>query len=58
MEYPVCVSFRCEADLERRVRVEAARHDMNRTEFIIVALKEKLERIDATSAQDQAEPNA
>ena len=58
MEYSICVSFRCEADLERRVRVEAARHDMNRTEFIIAALKEKLERNDAESTQDQAEPNA
>ena len=58
MEYPVCVSFRCEADLERRVRVEAAKCDMNRTEFIIEALCEKLERIDATSPQDQVEPNA
>jgi len=42
MEYPVYVSFRCEADLERQVRIEAAKLDMNRSEFIIVALKEKL----------------
>ena len=48
MECPVYVSFRCEADLERRVRVEAAKQDMNRSEFIIVALKEKLGRDDGT----------
>jgi len=52
MEYPVYVSFRCDADMERRIRVEAARRDMNRTEFIIEALREKLERIDAESLQD------
>lgn len=41
------VSFRCEECLERRVRVEAAKRDMNRTEFIVEALREKLEHIDA-----------
>ena len=52
MEYPIHVSFRCEPELERRVRIEAAKQDMNRTEFIIEALKEKLECIDAESTQD------
>lgn len=47
IEYPVLVSFRCDADIERRVRVEAAKRDMNRTQFIVEALREKLERIDA-----------
>lgn len=42
----VYVSFRCEPDLDRRVRVEAAMRDMNRTKFIVTALREKLERID------------
>ena len=46
MEYPVYVSFRCDADVERRVRIEAAKRDMNRTQFIIEALREKLERIE------------
>ena len=58
MEYPVYVSFRCPVELERQVRIEAAKRDMNRTEFVIVALQEKLERIDAESAQDQAQSNA
>ncbi len=39
------VTFRCDVDMERRIRIEAAKKDMNRTEFIIEALKEKLERI-------------
>jgi len=46
MEYPVPVSFLCNADVERRVRIEAAKRDMNRTQFIIEALREKLERIE------------
>ena len=58
MEYPIYVSFRCEPNLERRVRIEAAKRDMNRTEFIVMALREKLERIDAESTQDQVEPDA
>ena len=57
MEYPICISFRCDADVERRARIEAARRDMNRTEFIVEALREKLERIDAESAQDPSQPN-
>lgn len=53
MEYPIYVSFRCDPDLDRQVRIEAAKRDLNRTEFIIVALREKLERIkDAESTQD------
>ncbi|MBU0778414.1 ribbon-helix-helix domain-containing protein [Patescibacteria group bacterium] len=55
MEYSVYVSFRCDADIERRVRIEAAKRDMNRTEFIIEALREKLEQIDATGTQDPAQ---
>lgn len=58
MKYPVYVSFRCDADTERRVRVEAAKCDMNRTEFIVEALREKLERIDEESTQNQDKPNA
>lgn len=46
VEYPVYVSFRCDADIERRARIEAAKRDMNRTQFIVEALREKLERID------------
>lgn len=46
VEYPVLVSFRCDAGIERRARVEAAKRDMNRTQFIVEALREKLERID------------
>ena len=42
-------SFRCPIELERQIRIEAAKRDMNRTEFIIVALQEKLERIEAAS---------
>ena len=53
MEYPVNVSFRCDPRIERRIRIEAAKKDMNRTEFIIEALTEKLERIDAKSAPNQ-----
>jgi len=53
MDYPIHVSFRCDPEIERRIRVEAAKRDMNRTEFIVEALVEKLERIDAKSAQDQ-----
>lgn len=58
MEYSVYVSFRCDAVLERQVRVAAAKRDMNRTEFIIEALREKLEKVDVQSTQDQAESNA
>jgi len=57
MEYSVYVSFRCDVVLERQVRVEAAKRDMNRTEFIIEALREKLEKIDVQGAQDSAQPN-
>lgn len=53
MKYSITVSFRCPPDLERRVRVEAAKKDKNRTEFIIDALQEKLERIDASSQSIQ-----
>ena len=45
MEYPTTISFRCDPDLDRQVRIEAAKLDMNRTEFILAALREKLERI-------------
>lgn len=59
MEYPVYVSFRCDSDLDRQVRIEAARRDLNRTEFIIAALREKLERIkNAQSTQDTAKSHA
>ena len=58
MEYSVYVSFRCDAILERQVRVEAAKQDMNRTEYIIEALREKLEKTDVESAQDSAQPDA
>ena len=58
MEYSVNVSFRCSPHIERRIRVEAAKRDMNRTEFIIEALAEKLERIDAKSAQDKDQSNS
>lgn len=44
MEYTVHVSFRLDAKTERKVRIEAAKQDMNRSEFIITAIKEKLER--------------
>lgn len=44
MEYPVFVSFRCPVALDREVRIAAAKEDMNRSEFILSALKEKLER--------------
>ena len=57
MEYPIHISFRCPVDIERRVRIEAAKRDMNRSELIILALREKLERIDAESAQNQAQSN-
>lgn len=53
MKYPICISFRCDPDLDRQVRVKAAEHDMNRTEFIIAALQEKLERIDAESTCEE-----
>lgn len=55
MEYPIHITFRCNADIERRIRIEAAKQDMNRTEFIVAAIVEKLERIDAQNTQDQAE---
>lgn len=58
MEYPIFVSFRCDPELNRRVRIEAAKRDMNRTEFILEALEEKLERVDATSTQDQDQPKS
>lgn len=58
MGHSVYVSFRCDSDLDRRSRIEAAKLDMNRTEFIIEALWEKLERIDATSTQGSDQPNA
>jgi hypothetical protein len=38
------LTFRCDPDLNRQVKVEAAKRDMNRTEFIIEALLEKLEQ--------------
>ena len=57
MEYPIHVTFRCEAEIERRIRIEAAKRDMNRTEFIVAAIVEKLEQIDAQSPQDTAESN-
>jgi len=56
VEYPVYVSFRCDSDLDRRGRVEAAKRDMNRSQFIIEALREKLERVDAEGEKDQAGP--
>lgn len=58
MEYLVHISFRCDAVMERRIRIEAAKKDMNRTEFILAALEEKLERIDAQSSPNQIEPDA
>jgi hypothetical protein len=58
VKHLVYVSFRCPIELERQTRVEAAKRDMNRTQFIIVALQEKLERIDAKSTQNQVKPNA
>ena len=39
------VSFRCDSALERQVRIEAAKRDMNRTQYIVEALKEKLRRV-------------
>lgn len=51
MEYPIVVSFRCPIDLEHDTRVEAAKKDMNRSEFIIEAIREKLERIRVASTQ-------
>lgn len=55
MKYPVYVSFRCDPNLDRQVRIEAAKRDLNRTEFIVAALREKLERIkDAKSTQDSS----
>ncbi len=50
MEYPVTVSFRCEAEVNRRIRIEAAKRDMNRSEFILMAIAEKLEKIDEEDA--------
>lgn len=50
MKYPIHVTFRCTEELERRIRVEGAKQDMNRTEFIIAALLEKLKRIDEQTA--------
>ncbi len=44
VEYKVYVSFRCDAEMEREIRVQAAKRDMNRTEFIVEALREKLEK--------------
>ena len=58
MEYSVNVSFRCDPCIERRIRIEAAKRDMNRTEFIIEALIEKLRRIDAESTQGQDKSNS
>lgn len=55
MGYPIHVSFRCDKELERRLRVEAAKQDMNRTEFIIEALIEKLERLEIESNKTEAE---
>ena len=52
MQYTIHVTFRCDADMERCLRVEAAKCDMNRTEFILEALREKLERVNAESTQD------
>lgn len=60
MEYPVNVSIRCPAELERKVRVAAARQDMNRSQFILAALRKALEELDAKSAkstQDSAQSN-
>jgi len=58
MEYTVYVSFRCPVELERQVRIEAAKKDQNRTEFIIAALRKVLGQLDATeSTQDQDKPN-
>jgi len=45
MEYTVFVSLRCPAWLDREVRIEAAKHDMNRSQFIIAALQEKIQRV-------------
>lgn len=53
MTYTVYVSFRCDEELERRIRVEAATRDLNRSEFIIESIIEKMERIDAARAQDK-----
>ena len=46
MKQAVHVSFRCEATMEREIRVEAAKNDMNRSEFILEALREKLDCCD------------
>ena len=43
----VTVAFRCENELNRAIRIEAARRDQNRSEFILDALAEKLARIEA-----------
>ena len=52
------VTFRVDRELERKVRVEAARLDLNRTQFIIRALEELLERIDLEKArQEEDVPN-
>lgn len=60
MEYPIPVTFRCETELERLIRIEAAKLDMNRSQFILTALREKLERlgVDTKVSQDTAKPNA
>lgn len=57
MEYPVYVSFRCPAELEHRVRVEAAKQDMNRTQFILAALRKALEEVNAESTQESGQSN-
>ena len=56
MEYPVHVTFRCNPEIERKIRIEAAKLDMNRTEFILSAIIEKLEHIDEESTQDSSKP--
>ena len=49
----VYISFRCPTAMERRARIEAAKKDMNRSEFVLEALGEKLARIDAQGLVDQ-----
>ena len=55
MESSIHVTFRCDSEIERKIRIEAAKLDMNRTEFIIASIIEKLGRINAEGAQDQTE---